>query len=283
MMINFTKMHGAGNDFVLIDSLHNSFHNSIESISKLAIRICDRHTGIGGDGIILVLPVENKENDFRMRIFNSDGSEAEMCGNGIRCFTHFLREELMSKKNTFRIETRAGIIQPEIISYNNKESQVKVNMGIPRFRNQEIPVLLDEEYIKNYDLLIDDQKIKINCVSMGNPHTIIFVKNLDSTPVIELGKKIENHKIFPEKTNVEFIEVLNRNEILMKVWERGAGLTLACGTGACAAVVAGINNNLLNQEVLVHLPGGDLNIEWYGKDVFMTGPAEQVFKGEIEL
>ncbi len=280
MEINFLKTHGAGNDFVII----NGLKYQISNYSKLAIKLCDRHFGIGADGLITVFPAQSIENDYRMRIFNPDGSEAEMCGNGIRCFAHFLRNKALTGKDKLRIETLAGLISPQFISSNKIESQIRVNMGRPGFLPQEIPVEIDEnlEYIHNYDLKIKDRSFKINCVSMGVPHTVIFTdEDLDSIPLSKWGKMIENHPLFPAKTNVEFVEIISPSEVKMRVWERGVGITLACGTGASSVAVAGIKNGLLDEEVLVHLPGGDLKIEWSGDDVFMTGPARTVFSGNI--
>ncbi|AZO95416.1 diaminopimelate epimerase [Halocella sp. SP3-1] len=283
MKIKFLKAHGAGNDFVMV----KGFESAQIDYNKLAVKLCDRHFGIGGDGLIVILPPESNKYDFRMRIFNSDGSEPEMCGNGIRCFAHYLHQYGLTAEKLLKIETLAGIITPEILKIDNKTSQVRVNMGRPHFKTEEIPVKIDNtsDYIKEYPLLVDGEELLINCVSMGNPHTIIFEEELDKFPLEIWGPKLENHKIFPEKSNVEFIKIVNRSEIIMKVWERGAGITLACGTGASAAVVAGIKNAYLDNEVLVHLPGGDLVIEWsnQGSDVYMTGPAETVFEGEIEL
>lgn len=284
MKIKFVKLHGAGNDFVIL----NGFDHSQIDYNELALKLCDRHFGIGGDGLIVILPPENNKHDFRMRIFNSDGSEPEMCGNGIRCFAHYLYQYGLTSKKLLKIETLAGIIRPEILGTNNKTSQVRVNMGRPYFKVEEIPLEIDSnsfDYIKEYPLHVDGKEFLINCVSMGNPHTIIFEEEPDKFPLEKWGPKLENHEIFPEKTNVEFIKIINRSEIIMKVWERGAGITLACGTGASAAVVAGIKNAYLDDKVLVHLPGGDLVIEWLKQDsdVYMTGPAETVFEGEIEL
>ncbi|MFW6281845.1 MAG: diaminopimelate epimerase, partial [bacterium] len=279
--INFIKMQGTGNDFIMVNGYNYSFNN----LSDIVKRVCNRHFGIGGDGLILLLPPEDIKNDYKMRIFNSNGSEAEMCGNGIRCIAHFIIENDINNKKSYKIETLAGLITPEIIEYNKRKSMVKVNMGIPVFDSENIPININEpkEYIENYKLEINDNIYKINCVSMGNPHSIIFVDNIRMYNLKEIGPLIENNPIFPEKTNVEFIEIINKNEIKMKVWERGVGITLACGTGATASVVAGIKNNLLNDNVLVHLPGGDLQIEWNGGSAFMTGPAETIFKGSINL
>lgn len=280
--INFIKMHGAGNDFIMVDSTDEEFL----SLNQLAESLCDRHFGIGGDGLILILNPEDNRNDYKMRMFNSNGSEAEMCGNGIRCFAHYLKKYKNSSKNIFRVETLSGIIKPEIIEYKKKTSLVKVNMGKPHFKPDEIPIKINEklDYIRDYKLKIMDKEFRINCVSMGNPHTIIFMDEVNNIPLKKWGEAIENHSAFPEKTNVEFIRIVGRNEIIMKVWERGSGITLACGTGASASVVAGIKNNYLDNEVLVHLPGGDLTITWNQyDDVYMTGPSEIVFHGNIYM
>ncbi|MFW5998745.1 MAG: diaminopimelate epimerase [Bacillota bacterium] len=283
MRIGFTKMHGAGNDFIMVNGF--KYKIAAEKYKELARKLCDRHFSIGGDGLIIALPAENKIDDFRMRIFNSDGSEAEMCGNGIRCFAHFLKEEKLTDKHKLKVETLAGIITPEIITHTEHGSQVKVNMGKPRFKPDKIPIKLDDtlEFVLDYELEVYEETLKINCVSMGNPHTIIFTDDVEKYKLDLWGKKIENHSLFPEKTNVEFIEIISRDEIIMKVWERGAGITLACGTGASASVVAGIKKGYLDNEVLVHLPGGDLIIKWFGENVYMTGPSERIFSGKIEI
>lgn len=281
MRVSFTKMHGIGNDFILI----NGFIYNLNNLSNLSKKICDRHFGIGGDGLIIALPPEDRKNDFQMKIFNSDGSEAEMCGNGIRCFARFLQNEGLTKKNKLKIETLAGIITPEKIRTEARHNQIRVNMGRPRFKPKQIPFETEEkiDYVQDYPLTVEDETFAISCVSMGNPHAIVFTDNVEQYPLEKWGRAIENHPLFPAKTNVEFIQIINKKEIIMKVWERGSGITLACGTGAAASVVAGICNNLLDNEVLVHLPGGDLIIEWYQEDVFMIGPAETVFYGEFEV
>jgi len=221
-----------------------------------------------------------------MGIFNYDGSEAQMCGNGIRCFAKYAYENKLVSKNKFTVETLAGIIIPELTISNNKILGVKVNMGIPKLRRRDIPMAgEDTPTVVDEILKINPEQIfKITCVSMGNPHCIIFVNDVKSIPVDEIGPKIENHPLFPEKTNVEFIQVLNRKEINFRVWERGVGETLACGTGACAALVANVLNKKTDRKATIHLPGGDLDIQWADDGhVYMTGPAELVFKGEIEI
>ncbi len=276
--IDFVKMHGTGNDFIMLNKLDENISNPQE----MAIKLCNRHTGIGGDGLIFILAAENKSNDYKMRIFNSDGSEAEMCGNGIRCFAHYLLSENITSKKQLKIETKAGLIKPEIIKTEGSSSLVRVNMGNPQFKADKIPALINNnlEYINNYKLNIDNNIFKINCVSMGNPHTIIFTNNIKDINLTKWGKKIENHPMFPEKTNVEFVEIYDKSRIKVRVWERGAGITLACGTGACATVAAGVRNNILDKRVTVHLPGGDLFIDWSGDNIYMTGPARSIFKGK---
>ena len=282
MKIDFVKMHGLGNDFILIDCLNKSLGDS-SFLSYLAKKLCDRNFGIGADGLILILP--SSKADLRMRIFNFDGSEAQMCGNGIRCFAKYAYENKLVSKIKFTVETLAGIIIPELTISNNKILGVKVNMGTPKLRRREIPMNgEDTPTVVDETLKINPvQTFKITCVSMGNPHCITFVDDVQSIPVDEIGPKIENHSLFPEKTNVEFIQVVNRKEINFRVWERGVGETLACGTGACAALVASVLNKKTNREATIHLPGGDLDIQWADDGhVYMTGPTELVFKGEME-
>ena len=283
MKINFVKMHGLGNDFILIDCLYKSLGNS-SFLSYLAKKLCNRNFGIGADGLILILP--SSKADLRMGIFNYDGSEAQMCGNGIRCFAKYAYENKLVSKNKFTVETLAGIIIPELTISNNKILGVKVNMGIPKLRRRDIPMAgEDTPTVVDEILKINPEQIfKISCVSMGNPHCIIFVDDVKSIPVDKIGPKIENHPLFPDKTNVEFIQVLNRKEINFRVWERGVGETLACGTGACASLVAGVLNKKTDRKATIHLPGGDLDILWADDEhVYMTGPAELVFRGEMEI
>jgi len=286
MKISFVKMHGLGNDFILIDCLNKSFGDS-SFLSYLSKKLCDRNFGIGADGLILILP--SSKADLRMRIFNFDGSEAQMCGNGIRCFAKYAYENKIISKNKFAIETLAGIITPELIFQdleNKKVSKIKVNMGTPKLRRREIPMNgEDTPTVINETLKINpEQTFKITCVSMGNPHCITFVNDVQSVPVDKIGPKIENHPLFPEKTNVEFIQILNRKEINFRVWERGVGETLACGTGACAALVAAVLNKKTDRKATIHLPGGDLDTQWIENgSVYMTGPAELVFKGEMTI
>lgn len=276
-------MHGLGNDFILIDCLDKELGNH-SYLSNLSKKLCDRHFGIGADGLILILPSE--KTDLQMKIYNSDGTEAQMCGNGIRCFAKYAYENKIISKIKFTIETLAGIITPELIFKGKEISGIKVDMGIPKLERKEIPMEGENTpTVVNETLKIDSKTIfQITCVSMGNPHCITFVNDIQSIPVEEIGPKIENHPLFPEKTNAEFIQVLNKQEINFRVWERGAGETLACGTGACAALVATILNKKTDREAIIHLPGGDLDIQWADNGhVYMTGPAELAFKGKMEI
>jgi len=276
-------MQGLGNDFILIDCLSKPLGDS-SFLSCLAKRLCNRNFGIGADGLILILP--SSKADLRMRIINFDGSEAEMCGNGIRCFAKYVYENKIVTKSKFTVETLAGIIIPELIIVNKKVSGIKVDMGIPKLRRREIPMIgEDSPTVIDETLKVNPEQIfKITCVSMGNPHCIIFTDDVKSIAVSEIGPQIENHSLFPQKTNVEFIQVLNRKEVNFRVWERGVGETLACGTGACASLVASILNKKTDRQTLIHLPGGDLDIHWADDGhVYMTGPAELVFRGEMEI
>ncbi|HHV72225.1 MAG TPA: diaminopimelate epimerase [Clostridia bacterium] len=276
--MRFTKMHGTGNDFVVIEDIDGSIPE--EEFSGLANRLCDRRFGIGADGLILVLP--SREADFKMRIFNADGSEAEMCGNGIRCFAKYLRSEGLTDKKSLNIETKAGLIKPEIVSDGKLGALVKVDMGSPKLEREEIPMIGKPGKVINELININGLEFRVTCVSMGNPHCVIFVDDLDSIPLTSLGPQIENSPLFPARTNVEFVQILGRNELKMRVWERGAGETLACGTGACASAVAAFLNKKTGRKVTVHLPGGDLLVEWADDDrVFMTGPAVMVFSGYL--
>lgn len=287
MDIYFTKMHGLGNDFILLDGIKDPQLPSLD-FSTIGPRLCDRRFGIGADQILLL--THSDRADFQMRIFNADGSEVEMCGNGIRCLAHYIWKRGLSNKKILDVETKAGIIRPEIVN-----GLVKVDMGEPIFNPERIPVNITPEFLKNvhkvkamaiidYPLQIDDKLFNITCLSMGNPHTVIVVDKVEDFKVGYYGPKIENLKLFPKRTNVEFIEVINPHEIKMRVWERGSGETLACGTGASASVVAAILKGLAERDVTVHLIGGDLKISWASDNhVYMTGPAEEVFEGKITV
>ncbi|MBM7622607.1 diaminopimelate epimerase [Sporohalobacter salinus] len=276
--MEFTKMHGLGNDFIMV----NGFEETISDPNQLAEAICDRNFGVGSDGLVLILPSEQEDADFRMRIFNPDGSEPEMCGNATRCFGKYLYDRNLTEKTELRIETLAGMILPELIIEKDQVKAVRVDMGEPGLSSDEIPITgINKEKVIKEKLKVVDEEYEITAVSMGNPHTVIFVDDIEEFPVAEVGPKIEEHQRFPERTNVEFIEVINRSEIKMRVWERGAGITLACGTGACGSTVASVLNNYVDKEVKVHLLGGDLIIKWAENNhVYMTGPAEEVFVGE---
>jgi len=272
MKLEFVKMHGLGNDFILLDNLDGRLRLTPDEVRFL----CDRHFGIGGDGVIIASP--SHRADLKMIIFNSDGSEAEMCGNGIRCFALYARDRGLVSGPELSVETLAGIIRPRI-----EGELVVVDMGEPVFDAEKIPVNLPGEVV-DYPVVFAGRPVAITCVSMGNPHCVIFYPPGKALPVEELGPMIETDPLFPAKTNVEFIRVLGEREMDFQVWERGAGITLACGTGACAAVVAAARTGRTGREVLVHLPGGDLNIEWKENNrVYMSGPAVEVFRGEIFL
>ncbi|MEN6521374.1 MAG: diaminopimelate epimerase [Armatimonadota bacterium] len=276
----FSKMHGLGNDFVVVNGFTEHLDDAV--INKLAIGACDRNFGIGGDGLILVMPSETA--DFRMRMLNPDGSEAEMCGNGIRCVAKFTFEHGITTANPVRVETLAGLKTIELTVAGGKVTAARVDMGAPKLDRSEIPVTVPGTGpVISEPLVLDDRTLGITCVSMGNPHCITFVDDVESYPVRTVGPKVERHPAFPERTNAEFIEVVSPSEIKMRVWERGAGETLACGTGACASTVASILNGKTGRSLTVHLKGGDLKVEWLKDDgpVVMTGPAVEVFTGEI--
>lgn len=277
--MQFTKWQGTGNDFVIV----NGFEETIEDYSAKAIEICDRHYGIGADGLIMILP--SAIADLRMRIFNSDGGEAEMCGNGIRCFARYVYETGLWDKTELSVETLAGIIRPKLLLDNGKVASVCVDMGHPRLTRGEIPMTGNAaEQVVNVPLTIGDNDYRITCVSMGNPHCVIFTEAVEELDLPTLGRPIEGHSWFPRKTNVEFVQVIDRQTLRMRVWERGAGVTLACGTGTCATVVAAVLNNKTDRTVKVRLDGGELRIEWRDDDhVYMTGPAVEVFRGEYLL
>lgn len=277
-MIRFTKMHGLGNDFILVNLLQEPSMD----YQRVAKNWCHRQLGIGGDGLVLICPPENPANQLKMRIYNSDGSEADMCGNAIRCFARYVYEQGLVTDEEFRVETKAGVMIPRVLVVNQKVTGVRVDMGQPRFRPDEVPVRLDGAEVVDREVPVGDGVYRITTVLMGNPHCVIFQKDVDRFPVKEVGPGIEHDPLFPAKVNVEFVEVLNRQEVKMRVWERGAGLTMACGTGACATAVACVKNGLTDRHVIVHLPGGDLEIEWAeDHHVYMTGPAAYVFTGEI--
>jgi len=271
-------MHGLGNDFVIINALGKE---DLQDFPSLARWVCNRRFGIGADGLILVLP--SSIAHLKMRIFNPDGSEPEMCGNGIRCFARYVYEERIVKDKELQVETLAGIIRPELIFEDNKVKGIKVNMGRPRLERNEIPMNGKGSPVTDEPIEIAGEIWRGTCVSMGNPHCVFFVEDVAKAPVSRVGPEVEHHSLFPQRTNVEFIEIINEDELKMRVWERGAGETMACGTGACAAAVAGVLTGRSNRKVTVHLAAGDLQIEWLPEDnnVYMTGPAEEVFRGSF--
>ncbi|TFF86673.1 MAG: diaminopimelate epimerase [Promethearchaeota archaeon] len=285
MDIIFHKYQGLGNDYIIINTKENNISINEEVLSDLAQSLCDRHFSIGADGILYAIPSLSDDYDYEMRIFNPDGSEAEMCGNGIRMFAKYLYLNDILKKKKFIIKTLAGKIIPELIFDDNEIVGIKVNMGYPNLNRAEIPMLGPEGKVIHEEFIIDNKTFRITCVNMGNPHCIMFVDDINEID-ITVGKKIEYDERFPERTNVEFAQILNNKELKLRVWERGVGETLACGTGACATVVAAILNSKTDNEVLVHLKGGDLEINWKNSEtepVLMTGPAEEVFRGEITI
>ncbi|MGC8667957.1 MAG: diaminopimelate epimerase [Chthonomonadales bacterium] len=279
--MKFVKMQGIGNDFVVVNGFDETLPE--DQLPEISRRLNDRKFGVGGDGLILVLP--SKLADFRMRMFNPDGSEAEMCGNGIRCFAKYVYDRKLIADAQVKVETLAGVKHLKLFTRGGKVEAVRVDMGQPRLNRSEIPMRGDTNGpVIAEALRADGRRFEITAVSMGNPHAVIFEEKLDSLPVERYGPHIENHKSFPQRTNVQFVKVLSPSEIVLRTWERGAGVTLACGTGACAAVVAGVLTGRTGKRVTVHLLGGDLLVEWNGDNrVFMTGPAEEVFVGEINL
>jgi diaminopimelate epimerase len=283
MELVFTKMHGLGNDFILIDCIKQPETENLP-FRDLSKNLCHRRFGIGADQILLLSPSDNA--DFMMKIFNADGQEVEMCGNGIRCLAKYIWDRGLSDKNILKIDTLAGIIRPERVG-----KLVKVDMGMPIFEPEKIPVKIgqqaniEEKAIVDYPIKIKDREFKITCVSMGNPHAVVFLnEDISDFPVSLYGPEIESHQLFPKRTNVEFVNVKSKTELTMRVWERGSGETMACGTGASAAGVAAMLKDLTARNVIIHLPGGDLIIEWTETNrVYMTGPATEVFEGRIKV
>lgn len=277
--MEFTKMQGIGNDYIYFNCLEKELKNP----SEVAIKLSDRHFGVGGDGIIMIMSSEIA--DFRMRMFNADGSEGEMCGNATRCIGKYVYEKGLTDKTKISLETLAGIKYLELNVQNGIVTEVKVNMGKPILDPKKIPVDINKEIIINEVVKIDNNEYNITCVSMGNPHCIVYMDNIDDLKLEEIGPKFENASIFPQRINTEFVEIIDDKTIKMRVWERGSGETYACGTGACAVTVASVLNNYCkkDQDITIRLLGGDLKINYTAEDlVFMTGPAEFVFEGRIE-
>lgn len=277
--MKFTKMHGCGNDYVYV----NCLKEKVENPGAVSEVVSDRHFGIGSDGLILICPSDVA--DFRMRMFNADGSEGEMCGNGIRCVAKYVYDHGMTEKKQVSIETGAGIKYLDLTVEGGKVSLVKVDMGEPILNPKEIPVLFEKERVVDEPIEVDGKAWNVTCVSMGNPHAVVFIDNTKELEIEKIGPHFEHHKLFPNRINTEFVQIISRTEMNMRVWERGSGETLACGTGTCASVMAAILNGLTEHKVLVHLLGGDLMIEYDEKSnhIFMTGPATTVFEGEIEI
>lgn len=275
MILEFTKMHGLGNDFVVIDLVRQRAILDTLTIQRMA----DRHFGIGFDQLLIVEPPEDPTADFQYRIFNADGSEVQQCGNGVRCFARFVYEQQLTFKTSIRVQTKSGIVEPELGS----NGWVRVNMGQPKFLPEQIPFSAEAPQAL-YPLSIKDQELEIDVVNMGNPHAVILVDNVTTADVATIGPQVESHTRFPERVNVGFLEIVSRNQARLRVFERGSGETLACGTGACAAVVSGIRRGLLDNNVNIELAGGMLNIAWQEGDVvWMTGPTAKVYDGRLDL
>ena len=276
MLLRFTKMHGLGNDFMVLDLV--SQHAHIQP--KHAKAWGNRHTGIGFDQLLIVEPPSDPDVDFRYRIFNADGSEVEQCGNGARCFARFVLDKRLTSKRRIRVETKSGIIELRVRS----DGQISVDMGAPRLAPAQIPFQAEAEAL-SYRVEVDGREVELAAVSMGNPHAVLRVDNVDTAPVHALGPKLEHHPRFPQRVNVGFLQVVDRHQARLRVWERGAGETQACGTGACAAAVAAIRQGWMESPVQLELPGGRLSIEWAGpgRPVIMTGPAVRVYEGQIRL
>ncbi len=272
MEIHFTKMQGCGNDFIFIDCLQND----IADLGRIAGKLCDRRFGIGADQLLTIHP--SKIADFKMEIYNGDGSQVEMCGNGIRCFAKYVHDHGITPKRELEVETLAGIIRPRLVG-----ELIEVDMGKPILEGREIPVDADGQII-NRQLRVDNVPYTVTCLSMGNPHCVLFLDEIDTLDLEKLGPRFEHHQFFPKRVNTEFIKILNPKEVKMRVWERGAGETWACGTGASAVGVAGGLTERTERKITVHLKGGDLFIEWRDNDhVYMAGEAEEVFQGTVTL
>lgn len=276
MKLAFTKMQGAGNDFVVLDCTREPFSLDPSQLRKLA----DRHFGVGCDQVLAVEPARDPQADFRYRIFNADGGEVEQCGNGARCFARFVLDKRLTVKRRIRVETKSGIIELDV----RPDGQIRVDMGAPRLAPAQIPFQAEAEAL-SYPVEVDGQQVELAAVSMGNPHAVLRVDSVASAPVHELGPKLEHHPRFPQRVNVGFLQVVDRQHAKLRVWERGAGETQACGTGACAAAVAAIRQGWMDSPVQIELPGGRLSIEWagLGQPVMMTGPAVRVYEGQVRL
>jgi diaminopimelate epimerase len=277
--MKFTKMHGAGNDYVYVDCFAESVKGDL---ARLAVAVSDRHKGIGADGLILICPSEVA--DARMRMFNADGSESEMCGNGVRCVAKYVYDHGIARKERLQIETGRGVLVLDLETAQGKVARVRVNMGSPILEGSKIPTTLAGNPPIRQKLSAAGREFEVTCVSMGNPHCVAFVDQLSDDWVLRVGPLVERHPAFPRRVNAEFVQLLSPREFRMRVWERGSGETQACGTGACAAAVAGVLAGVAERRVLAHLPGGDLELEWDGSgDVFLTGPAVEVYSGNWQV
>ncbi|MFP8968174.1 diaminopimelate epimerase [Pokkaliibacter sp. CJK22405] len=276
MLIRFTKMHGLGNDFVVLDLVTQRLTLSNEQVKRLG----DRNRGIGFDQLLIVEPPSHPELDFRYRIYNTDGSEVEQCGNGARCFARFVKEKRLTAKREIRVETAKGVIELQF----TEDNQVRVDMGAPFLEPAEVPFVAETKS-GTYDVETSQGVVTLSAISMGNPHGVLLVDSVDTAPVLTLGPELEKHPRFPKKANIGFLEIVSRKEARLRVFERGVGETQACGSGACAAMVAGRLRGLLDEEAVIHLTGGDLTLSWagQGESVMMTGPATTVFEGQIHL
>lgn len=276
MLLRFTKMHGLGNDFMVLDLVSQHAHIQPKNAKQWG----DRFTGVGFDQLLIVEPPSNPDVDFRYRIFNSDGTEVEQCGNGARCFARFVLDKRLTTKKQIRVETKGGIIELNV----RNDGQITVDMGPPRLIPEQIPFQADQQAL-SYSVDVDGQSVELAAISMGNPHAVLRVNNVEAAPVHSLGAKIEHHERFPQRVNVGFLQVIDRQRAKLRVWERGAGETQACGTGACAAAVAAISQGWMDSPVQLELPGGKLLIEWAGsgQPVMMTGPAVRVYEGQVRL
>lgn len=274
--MRFTKMHGAGNDYVYVDCFAEELS---DDLPELARQIADRHTGVGGDGMILIRPSEVA--DARMQMFNADGSEAEMCGNGVRCVAKYVYDHGICQRESLKIETGAGVLSLDLEVANGRVERVRVDMGPPILAGLKIPTTWDLPQVVNQELSVAGETLQVTCVSMGNPHCITYVDEVNDHWVLGVGPKVETDSHFPRRVNAEFVQVLSPSEVKLRVWERGSGETLACGTGASAVCVAGVLTGRTERKILAHLPGGDLELEWSEEGrVYMTGPATEVFTGE---
>ena len=277
--MKFTKMHGIGNDYVYV----NCFQEKVENPSEVAVKVSDRHFGIGSDGLILIKPSEKA--DFEMEMYNADGSQGAMCGNGIRCVAKYVYDYGLTDKTSISVDTKSGVKHLELTVEDGKVIQVRVNMGSPELLTEKIPIIYPMKQVISQPLNVNEQIYEVTAVSMGNPHAVVYLDDVKNLKIDEVGPFFEKHRAFPESVNTEFVRVIDRSTVEMRVWERGSGETLACGTGACAVAVASVLNGYTDEQVTVKLLGGDLKISWDRKDnlVYMTGPAAVVFDGEIQL